>query len=240
MNRDRRTFKPFLVLIAVAAVAVIASGCAFVVPGSFSASQPQGIGSVRVHFAFCTLGDTETENEFCGKVEDGETRQYLAGIAVPPGSTPPASFTATSKNGGGPIVFTRSDEVASEMAASSAAFQAEVSKLSPEEKAEFEKAKEIIGSAWPPSGLQGVGYLSTPVAEVKEQKAEWSADLDFGLPATADGKPFAGPFTTAIAWGSRGVFAGAPSTRPVHCFRFEDEKTIKEEDALCFGALQQV
>jgi hypothetical protein len=238
--RDRRFFKPVLALTAVTAVAVIVSGCAFVKPGSLTTSQPQGIGSVRVHFDFCTIGDTETENEFCGKVEDAETRQYLAGIAVPPGSTPPASFTATSTDGGAPIQFTRSDEVAAELAAASAALQKGVSEMSPEDKAEFEKAKEIIGSAWPPNGLQGVGYLSAPVAEVKEQKTEWSADLDFGLPATTDGGPFPGPFTTAIAWGTRGVFEGAPSTRPVHCFRFAPKAMIEEEEALCFGALQQV
>src|SRR5262245_12489014 len=108
-----RFAKPVLALIAIAVIALTVAGCALIKPGSLSLSQPQGIGSVRVHFDLCT-----SEIEGCGPSEDTETIQYLIGIAVPPGSAPPASFTGVPIGGGAPIVFTRNDEVAGELSAS--------------------------------------------------------------------------------------------------------------------------
>ena len=165
MFRSRRFVKPVLALIAIGAVAFVAGGCALVKPGSVAVSQPQGIGSVRVHFALCTIGGS-----FCGPNDENESIQYLAGIAAPPGSVPPASFTAVPIGGGAPIVFTRNEEVAPEIAASSVVLQKTISEAtSPEEKEEVEALKPIIGEAWPPAGTQGFGYLSTPVQEVEKR-----------------------------------------------------------------------
>lgn len=237
MFRDRRFAKSVLALATAAAVVLAVSGCAFVKPGSLALSQPQGTGSVRVHFNVCTVGSSE---QFCGPNEADGTFQYLAGIAVPPGSAAPASFTATPVGGGAPVVFTRSDEVASELAAASASLQKAVSELEdPEEIKEFEEAKELLGSAWPPAGLQGVGYLSAPVQELKNGSAEWSMDADFGLPTAADGSAFPGPFSAAIAWGFRVVGEGLSSTRPVHCVRFEPGVESEVSESVCVGSLQQ-
>lgn len=236
MNRARRLAKPVAALAAALLIVAVATGCAFVKPKSLSVSQPQGLGSVKVHFEICTVGG----EDFCGPTEDDEVLQYLAGLAVPPGAVAPQTFTATPTKGGAPIVFTRNDQVASELAAASAGFQKGVSGLSPEEKAELEQAKEFFGGPWPPAGTQAVGYLSAPVTEVKEQVREWTVDTEFGLPVPADGNPFAGPFTTAIAWGERGVFEGGSAERPVHCFRFEEGSMIEEGDAFCVGNLQQI
>ena len=118
---------------------------------------------MRVHFNLCTIGGS-----FCGPNEENESIQYLAGIAAPPGSVPPASFTATPIGSGTPIVFTRNEEVAPEIAASSVVLQKTISEATnPEEKEEAEELKPMIGEAWPPAGTQGFGYLSTPVQEVE-------------------------------------------------------------------------
>ncbi len=238
MSRAGRFAKPVLALIAVGAIALVVGGCALIKPGSIGVSQPQGIGTVRVHFTLCTIG-----GEFCGpnEIEENETVQYLIGIAVPPGSVPPASFTGTPIGGGAPIVFTRNEEVAPEITASSVTLQKAFEEAeTPEEKELAEEFKKVIGGGvWPPSGLQGVGYLSTPVQEVKGQAVEWSVDADFGLPAPA-GAPFPGPFATAVAEGFREVSNEQPATRPIHCVRVESVTPINESEAICLGGLPQV
>jgi hypothetical protein len=236
MLRGRRFVKPALALLAAGAVALAAGGCAFPKPDSLALSQPQGIGSVRVHFTICTTGGSE----FCGPNKTDETLQYLVGIAVPPGSVPPASFTATPIGGGAPIVFTRDDEVVLELAASAAAIQKLIAEAeTPEEKEEVEELKPLLGGPWPPSGLQGAGYLSAPVPEAKGTAGEWSLDPEFGLPTGAGGGPFPGPFATAVAWGKREVSGGQPASRPVHCIRLEVGSKPKEGDAFCSGAVEQ-
>jgi hypothetical protein len=236
MLRARRLAKPVFALGAAAVVVLALSACAFVIPGSFTVSQPGGIGSVRVHFAVCTSDEIIT----CGANDESGTLQYLAGIAVPPGAAAPATFTATPVGGGAPVTFTRNDEVASEMAAASAAVQKLAGEIeSPEEIEEFEEFQVILGGPWPPSGLQGIGYLSDPVSEIKGQAVQWSVDADFGLPAAADGAPFAGPFPAAIAWGLRLVAPSAAANRPVHCIRIETGAVPQETDAFCAGSVQQ-
>ena len=236
MFRDRRFAKSVLALIAVGAVALVVSGCAFIKPGSLAVSQPAGIGSVRVHFNLCTVSGAE----ICGPNGETETLQYLAGIAVPPGSVAPATFTAVPVKGGVPIVFTRNDAVASELAASSVLLQKLLGEAkTPEEVEEAEKFKQLIGGLWPPSGLQGVGYLSAPVQGAKGEIAEWSLDADFGLPVAADGSPFAGPFATAIASGAREISPEQPATRPVRCVRFESGLESQKGESLCSGSVQQ-
>jgi hypothetical protein len=235
MSLRRRPAKIVVALIAAAAIALLVAGCAFVKPGSLTLSQPAGIGAVRVHFILCSLGESGNcggENE-----EETETVQYVAGIAVPPGSTPPQTFTATSTKGGPPITFTRNEEVTSEITASSEALQKTISEGSQKEKEEAEALKPILGGPWPPSGLQGVGYLSTPVEEIKGQTPEWTVDADFGLPATQGGHPFAGPFGTGIAFGIRQVNGKQPAGRPVHCVRFTKGFEAKESDTFCSGSV---
>lgn len=227
MSRLRRSAKPIAVLIAVVVLALVVSACALVKPNSLSLSQPGGIGSVRVHFALCTEAVTECE-------PNGETQnfQYVLGIAVPPGSTPPATITATPVSGGASITFTRNDEVATEIEAGSEHLQKFL-----EEEALPPEAGPILGGNWPPSGLQGFGYISDPFLETEGSTLEWSVDADFGAPQPANGSAFAGPFGTGIAFGFRLISPTQQANRPVHCFRFEGEPQASE--AFCSGTMQQ-
>jgi hypothetical protein len=226
----RRRSKFLVPLVAVAGLALVLSACAFLKKGSLSISQPGGIGPARVHFVLCTI-DKEGEcgpNEF---QEFGETVQYLVGIAVPKGSAPPATFTAQSlKGGAGPIVFSKNDQVAAEMAASSAKFLAELSE---------EEQKEEGLKPWPPAGLEGVGYLSAPVQDSAIPEGEWSLDADFGLPAGSATEPFTGPFATGIAMGIRSVTPSHPGDAPVRCLQGENEKGFEEGEAICLPTLEE-
>ena len=238
MFRDRRFVKSVLALSAAAVLALAISGCSFVKPGSLTVSQPGGIGSARVHFVICSIGGEETS---CGtNTSETETFQYLVGIAVPPGSVPPATFTAVPIKGGTPIAFTRNDEAVPELAASSAAQQKLLGEAkTPKEIEEAEDFKQIFGGLWPPSGLQGVGYISAPVQELKGETAEWSVDADFGLPVAANGIPFPGPFATGIAFGLREVSASQPATRPVRCVKLGSGPEPQDGEAFCSGSVQQ-
>ncbi len=225
MSRLRRPAKPLVALAGLAALALVFSACAFIKPNSLSISQPGGIGSARVHFVLCT----EPEETSCTPSEDTETVQYLLGIAVPPGSTPPATVTAVPIGGGSPLVFTKSDEVATEIAAASA----NLHKLAEEEG----EGGEIGASVWPAAGLQGFGYISNAQQELAGVTFEWNVDADFGLPVPADGSPFAGPFAAGLTLGTREVSPAQPANRPVHCWRFESEP--QEGEAFCFGTIEQ-
>jgi hypothetical protein len=236
MKRHRRIAQTAIALIAAAAIALLVTGCAFYKQGSLGLSQPEGIGAVRVHFALCQPGENL---QGCGKNTETETIQYLVGIAVPPGSTPPQTFTAAPTHGGAAIVFTRNEEVAPEITASSAAMQKLISEASPKEKEEAEKLKPLIGGAWPPNGLQGIGYLSAPVAEVKNESPEWTVDADFGLPAVQDGQPFTGPFAAGIAMGIRLIEGGQPANRAVHCVRVAAGVEAQKGEAFCSGSIAE-
>jgi hypothetical protein len=231
-----RITRTALALIAAGALALLVAGCAFVKPGSLSLSQPSGIGAVRVHFILCSLGEgggCSTKNE-----EESATVQYLVGIAVPPGSTPPQTFTATSTKGGAPIAFTRNEEVTPEITAASASLQKFISEGTQKEKEEAEALKPILGGPWPPPGLQGFGYLSATVEEVKGQNVEWTVDADFGLPPAAQGgNPFTGPFATGLAFGFRLAEGAQSPGRPVHCIRYSKSEPPKESDAFCSGSV---
>lgn len=225
MSRLRRPAKPLIALVALIVSVLVLSACAYFKEGSLVLSQPGGIGSVRVHFVLCT----EPEGANCNPSEDTEEAQYLLGIAVPPGSTPPATVTAVPVGGGSPLVFTRNDAVAAEIAAGSASLK---------KFAEEEGEGEAALPAWPPAGLQGVGYLSNVSLEQEGVQVEWSVDADFGLPASADGTPFSGPFATGLALGVREVAPGQAGL-PVRCVRFEVGFEPQEGDALCGGTALQ-
>jgi len=228
LSRLRRPAKPLIALLAFGGLALVLSGCVYFKPNSLLVSQPGGIGAARVHFAVCTdpIPDCEP-NDIEG------TLQYLLGIAVPVGSVPPQTVTATPVSGGAPIVFTLNEEVAKEMAAASPSIQ----KVLDEEGAKPAE-RQLIGGPWPPSGLQGVGYLSAPVQETKGPTLEWTVDADFGLPVSPDGAPFAGPFAAGIALGFRGVNAEFPANRPVRCAKSEGE-FMADDIAICLGTNQQ-
>lgn len=214
MPAARRLSKPAVLLVAVIGLALALSACAFLKEGSLSASQPGGIGPVRVHFVICT----EPEGATCTPNETEQQTQYLLGIAVPQGSSAPATITAAPSGGAAPIVFSRNDQVAAEIAAVTS------------------------GSAepWPPAGMQGVGYLSDVVSEVKGPTIEWSVDADFGLPAAADGGSSVGPFRAWPALGIRLVNAENPPDRPIHCYRPESEDPPTESEAVCSPGEEEV
>lgn len=221
MSLLRRRFKPILALLAFVVLALVVSACTIYKLGSLQVSQPGGIGSVRVHFVICTNPETMVEGgpTTCTANSGEGQAQAIVGIAVPKGSSVPATITATPLMGGTPIVFTRNDQAAQEMAAASAALF----------------AQEEIDETWPPPGTDGIGYLSAPFTEEKGSVREWSFDADFGLPSAADGGSFGGPFATAIVYGYRGVGgeAGSPD-RPVDCITGPGDVT--EESAFCIPA----
>jgi hypothetical protein len=226
----RRRSKFLVLAIAVLGMALALSACARFKEGSLSVSQPAGIGAAHVHFVLCTepSGATCEPNEENEPPEGNETLQYLIGIAVPKGAAAPATVSAQPITPGTQaITFTRNDQVASEIAASSALLVAEL----PPEAGELK--------AWPPAGLEGIGYLSTPVVEEEGSLDEWAVDADFGLPVPSDGSPFAGPFVAAIAEGAREVTPGHPADAPVHCFRIGEEGEEGEEGEAICGPTQE-
>ncbi len=216
MPAARRRAKFLALVVAVVGLAFALSACAFFKAGTLSVSQPGGIGAARVHFVLCTEPGGEGKPA-CNENENEGEIQYLLGIAVPPGSLAPGTVTAIPVGGGAPIVFTRNDQVASQIAAGTSALQAA-------EPGEIE--------SWPPPGLEGVGYLSGVVVESKGSTAEWSVDADFGLPSAADGSPFVGPFKASPALGFRGVGPEAPADRPPKCITSEAEE-VESTDAFC-------
>lgn len=218
MSVLRRRSKYLVLAVAVAGLALALSACVSFKEGSLSVSQPQGIGAARVHFVLCT----NPKGEACTPDEGEDDLQYLLGLAVPPGSSAPSTITATPSAGGSPIVFSRNDQVASEIAAANAAARGKNSEV----------------KAWPPAGLEGVGYLSNAVREVKGSTVEWSVDSDFGLPIPADGGPFSGPFKVVPAYGGRAVDAENPPDRPVHCARLEGGEPDLS-DAICVPIEQE-
>jgi len=213
----RRRTKSALVFVAIAVFALVLSACAAYKPGSLQMSQPGGIDSVRVHFALCTEPEPvgETEAVTCTPNEGSGEAQYILGIAVPKGSTPPATITAAATDGGPPIIFSRNDQAAQSIAEASAGSE----------------------EPWPPAGSDGIGYLSAPYNEEKGVSREWLIDADFGLPLAADGGSFGGPFTTSIAYGLRAAGGeGFSADRPVDCFNPSTGEDPEESMAFCASA----
>lgn len=226
MSRLRRSTKPLIALAAVIVAALVLSACAYFKSGSLVLSQAGGIGPAHVHFVLCSGPDVEGAG--CQPSSNTEDLQYLFGIAVPPGSAVPQTVTAIPTGGGSPIVFTRNDEVAPQFAASSSALE----KLAKEEGA----PAEFPGTqAWPPAGLEGIGYLSNPQHENENELNEWNVDVDVALPTPAEGAPYPGPFATALVYGARQVNSESPSNRPVRCAIIENETMPDPSSAICPG-----
>lgn len=226
MSRLRRPAKPLIALAMVIAAALVFSACAYFKSGSLVLTQPGGIGPAHIHFMLCSGPDIEGAG--CQPSSNTEDLQYLLGIAVPPGSVVPQTVTAVPTGGGTPIVFTRNDEVAPQFAASSSAIE----RLAKEEGA----PAEFPGiQAWPPAGLEGIGYLSNPQHENENELNEWNVDVDVALPTPAGGAPYAGPFATALVYGARQVNSENPPNRPVRCAIIENETMPDPSSAICPG-----
>lgn len=227
MSAVRRRSKYLVLLVAVLGLALVLSACAFFKEGSLSVSQPGGIGAVQVHFVLCTEpGEAEKAEPPCNADKTEGELQYLLGIAVTPGSSAPSTITATPSGGGSPIVFTRNDQVAAQIAAGTAALHKVAAEEEPPE--EFE--------AWPPAGLEGIGYLSGVVVETKGPTIEWSVNAEFGLPSAADGSPFVGPFKTSPALGIRAVGPEASAGRPPKCISSEE---LEPTEAICLPSEEE-
>ncbi|HEU4739612.1 MAG TPA: hypothetical protein VFS54_11120 [Solirubrobacterales bacterium] len=212
MSRLRRP-KLVLVAAAFAVLAVALSACATYKPESLKVSQPGGVGPVRVHFELCT----EPGVGGCEANEDEGQAQYLLMFAVPQGTVPPPTITATPVGGGAPIVYSRNDQVAQ-------SYDEAIASFSEALEQPFE---------WPPAGSVGVGYLSAVFTEEKGAVREWVVDANFGLPAGAGGGPYGGPFTFEMGSGWRAVSGSAPADRPVDCYEPSGGEPDEERDAFC-------
>lgn len=206
--------RTLLCLTALTLAGVLLSGCAFFKDGSLQLSQPVGIGSVRVHFELCSVGEGEAECE--PSDEEGQQGQQLLGFAVPAGATAPATITAAPKAGGAqPIVYTRNDQVGAALVA---------------------EAEGTPETPWPPAGAQVIGYISEVIAESPTPLQEWTVDAEFGLPPAADGGASAAPFPVTIADGWRAVSAAPnlPATRPLDCTEGEGKIPIEALISQCY------
>jgi hypothetical protein len=72
-----------IALVALIAVALVFSACAYFKGGSLAITQPAGVGAARIHFQLCT--DPEPQTLTCNPTEDENELQYLLGVGVPIG-----------------------------------------------------------------------------------------------------------------------------------------------------------
>lgn len=201
MSRSR--FLRGFVVLAAAALALIAAGCGFAYKeGSMQASQPKGVGPVRVHLNACTYGFTEAptmedaeELPTCAQneteSEPGQAQHYVA-FALPPGTVAPATITVSGVRGGAPTETLNRNSIAS------AGFAAW-------------KHTESGKPAWPPAGTEIVAYSSGVVPDDIADEFEWSIDAEFTPPNIGS----AVSITTAVAW--RSVDDEFPANRPLNC-----------------------
>lgn len=204
MLSSSRLAKPALAVLAFAVLAFALAACTFYKPGSFSLSQPSGIGNVKVQFVLCN--QTE-ETGGCGPNGGTGDDQSLLGIAVPKGASAPATIVANPTAGGPAIVYQRNDQVAQEISQTSQGTE----------------------HPWPPAGSEGIGYISDVFPE-EEGLREWTVEPSFGLPPAAGNVPFGGPFPAALWVGSRGVGEGLASDRPLDCHPIGEEWDLDDED----------
>lgn len=198
-----RRAKALIVIFAFVALGVALSGCVAVKPGSYSLSQPTGIGPVALKATLCTAPFTLAEKAeelpplSCGPVNEGEagTAQLLLGLLVPAGTATPESVTTVSGPGAAPMTFTRSAEVTARMA-------------------ETELKSGQVGA---PAGFEIFGYISGVIAESAAQELDWSIETTLGAPLAADGGSSGAPLPVSLIIGWRNVTPEQPATRPVEC-----------------------
>ena len=185
--------------------ALALSGCA-VFEGTPTASQSKTIGSVAVHFTVCAsqnggsppAGSCPSQGNSSSNA-DSDPAQVWLGFRVPTGSVAPAKFTSTSTgpdNTGPQLAFT-----------SSTAYTHELQRLEPAAK----------GQEW-------VGYVSQYVDYSSSSGDQnFTATVDFGLPHSKSGAPYAGPFRYQLVVGGRQYEqendspTTPPTTEPIDC-----------------------
>jgi len=208
MSRAR---KPAL-LLALVLLASLLSGCVFVKPESLQLSQAGGVGPVRLQLGLCTYSSGFPAGEPCKPREGENQAQLMLGMALPKGTSTPLTVTAAPGPGATPISYARNEEVAAKI---------------DEEALTFEE------EAWPPPGLEVVGYLSEVIDEKDGDNLEWTIGADLGLPAAADGGSFGAPFDAEVVAGWRVVDAEHPASRPIQCFETEGEPPFPGPNSGC-------
>ncbi len=192
----RRTRLPAL-LVAVAAIALLLSGCVWLKEGSTVLTQPGGIGGVNLRFLLCTTVTSEKGETSCGSGSTATEGQFFVGLVMPAGTQAPEALTVTPGPGAGPLTLTRSTEVAP--ALSSNPVFAET------------------GTAVPPPGSEMFGYASSVIAEPAGQTLEWAVSANLSLPPVADSGSYGGPLRIAVLPASREVTPERPASRPFSC-----------------------
>jgi hypothetical protein len=219
MSPVRRFRKPALALLAFALLALVLSACAHYKPGSLQVTQPGEIGSVRVHMAFCAAY-SEAEKKCVTNSEDQEGQTFI-GIAVPKGTTAPATITAIADPPSAPpLVFRRNQSAAEALG-----------------RLEAEGGQP----PWPPAGSEIIGYMSDVLPNQEGENVEWTIDPEFGLPVPADGGPYGGAFLVALASGNRNTDGNSPADieRPAYC-PIGAEESQREECRILKGARQEL
>jgi hypothetical protein len=195
---------------------MIVGGCGFAYKeGSMQASQPKGIGPVRVHLTACSYGFPETpgpeEPPACAQNDDdeedpGQAQRYVA-FALPPGTVAPSTITVTGVKGGAPTeTFSRSSSAAGGFAAWHPPTEGK--------------------PAWPPAGTEIVAYGTSAVRDDITDEFQWSIDAEFTPPTL--GAPLT--VTAALAW--QGIAEKFPAGRSLNCGS-EAESSFIEQDTIC-------
>ena len=195
-----RRAKPVLAIAGALALAGVLSGCVAIKSGSYSLSQPAGIGPVTMKFTLCTLnGEPAEASTTCGAIPAGEgaQAQLMVGLTVPPGASTPESFSAVPAPGSPSLTFTRNAEASAQMSANVADF--------------------VRSATGVPAGFELAGYISETITEVEGQALEWTLEPGVGLPPAADGGSSGAPLAAFLVSGWRNVEAGLPASRPIEC-----------------------
>ena len=199
-----------IVVAAAAVLAILLSGCIGIKPGSYSLTQPAGVGAVNLRLTVCTLvvGELAPESKVppieCGAPSEPGQGQMLATLVVPVGSATPESLTAAPGAGAAPTIFTRNPGLTAAMNAT-------------------EFSPGVVG---PPPGFEVAGYSSGQVSEPGGQELNWTIEGSIGLPPGAGGGSFGGPLKATVIIGWRNVTPGLPASRPINCEEEEPGTTI--------------
>ncbi len=180
---------------------MLLSGCIGLKAGTYTVSQPGGIGGFNLKFTLCTLvvGEPPPGSEIptvgCGAPSESGQGQMLVTLMVPTGSTTPEFFSAAPGPGAGAMSFERNPELTARMRAT-----------------EF-----TPGSVGPPPGFEVFGYSSGAVAESNAQEFTWTIEPRLGLPPGAGGGSYGGPLKATVIVGWRKVTPELPASRPINC-----------------------
>ncbi len=182
------------------ATALLCSGCiAFQSPPT--ASQNGWLGSIHVSFKVCATqsgggptGSCTDKNGNSSQPATGNASQVWLGFRVPSGTVAPASFSSSAtgpSNTGPQLQFSQRADYAGEL-----------QRLDPA-----------------PSGLQWIGYASQYVSYSNSSGDQnFTAAVDFGLPAQPGGAPFRGPFSyQAVVGGRQSETSLADPNQPITC-----------------------